>query len=323
MMEVLLSAPLLTIQDSGRSGWRHLGVPQCGMMDDLALQQGNLLLGNDDSAAGLEITSGPVLLKFHGDCRIVVMGADLNSSITGADQLAKVSRLIPGFVYHIAAGDCVRLGAPSVPGLRAMLMVSGGFAVEPVLGSRSTDLINGFGGLHGQALRAGDQVPIGTQTSIRRRQGVRQCSWQPVFRVIRGPDISRTAEDMLHQFVNALWQVDARSNRMGLRLQGDALQRFAATQTYSRSFSIGVLPGVIQLPPDAQPIVLAADAQTTGGYPAIASIINTDLWQLAYMTPGTRVQFYEITLAEAHGLASHRKRQLDKLRAALAMSGNA
>jgi allophanate hydrolase subunit 2 len=111
---------------------------------------------------------------------------------------------------------------------------------------------------------------------------------------------------------------------MGLRLQGDSLQPHEpADQPSSRLLSIGVLPGLIQVPPDGQPILLAADAQTTGGYPAIASVISADLWQLAYMTSGTRVRFAKISLADAHGLARHQQQQMLRLRDALRLRGEA
>jgi allophanate hydrolase subunit 2 len=120
------------------------------------------------------------------------------------------------------------------------------------------------------------------------------------------------------------WMVTAQSNRMGLRLQGDSLQPHEpADQPSSRLLSIGVLPGLIQVPPDGQPILLAADAQTTGGYPAIASVISADLWQLAYMTSGTRVRFAKISLADAHGLARHQQQQMLRLRDALRLRGEA
>ena len=148
MIEVLLSSPLLTIQDTGRTGWRHLGVPRCGMMDDLALRQGNLLLGNDEGAAAMEVTSAPVLVRFLHDSAIVLMGADMQASILGPDLAnTRQQRLLTGFVYLLRAGDCLRLHAAKTPGQRAMLMVRGGIDVPLVLGSRSTDIMNGFGGL--------------------------------------------------------------------------------------------------------------------------------------------------------------------------------
>lgn len=321
MIEVLLSSPLLTIQDTGRSGWRHLGVPRCGMMDELALRQGNLLLGNDEHAAGLEITSAPVLLRFLQDSAIVLMGADMQASILDQDHKnTRLQGLLTGFVYQLTAGECLRLQAAKTPGQRALLMVRGGCDVPVVLGSRSTDLMSSFGGLNGQALRAGDKIPIGqaSQTSIHLKTGVRQHSWNHKLRVLTGPDFTKFDQGSRHALFDKSWMVTAQSNRMGLRLQGDSLQlNESSDKPSTRLLSIGVLPGLIQVPPDGQPILLAADAQTTGGYPAIASIISTDLWQLAYMTSGTRVRFAEVSLAEAHGLARHQQQQMDRLRDAL------
>ncbi|MDO9520764.1 MAG: biotin-dependent carboxyltransferase family protein [Pseudohongiella sp.] len=330
MMEVLLSAPMLTIQDNGRQGWRHLGVPRCGMMDKLALCQANLLLGNDENAAALEITSGPVLLKFNQNSLIVVMGADMQTCILDGDQnTVKRKNLIPGFIYALQAGDCLRMSQAAQPGQRAMLMVAGGFDVEPVMGSRSTDLMNGFGGLHGQALRAGDKVPIGAApagtmseaiktANLPHKSGVRQHSWNHELRIMPGTDYSRFDDKARKYLCESRWTLSPDCNRMGLRLQGEALNLARTPEkNTTRHLSIGVLPGLIQVPPDGQPIILAADAQTTGGYPAIASIISCDLWQLAYMTPGTRIRFSEVSLAEAHGLASHQQQQIQKLRDSL------
>jgi 5-oxoprolinase (ATP-hydrolysing) subunit C len=325
MIEVLLSSPMLTIQDSGRAGWRHLGVPRCGMMDDLALRQGNLLLGNDEGAAALEITSAPVLLRFLRDSAIVLMGADMQASILDADLAnTRQQPLLTGFVYLLRAGDCLRLNAAKTPGQRAMLMVRGGIDVPLVLGSRSTDIMNGFGGLQGQALRAGDTIPVGEHSNkpLPLKTGVRQHSWNHTLRVLTGPDFAHFSQDSRRALFEKSWMVTAQSNRMGLRLQGDSLRQHDPTdQPSSRQLSTGVLPGLIQVPPDGQPILLAADAQTIGGYPAIASIISADLWQLAYMTSGTRVRFAQISLAEAHGLARHQQQQMLRLRDALRLRG--
>lgn len=324
MMEVLLSAPMMTIQDSGRHGWRHLGVPRCGMMDTLALWQANLLLGNNENDAGLEITMGPVLLKFHRDIRIVLMGADMHACVYGPDQQSvKHAHLIPGFVYSLDTGDCLRLNQASQPGQRAMLMVDGGFDVEPVMGSRSTDLMNHFGGFEGRALRTGDRITTGSATATNhqpadKNTGVRQHSWNHELRVMPGTDYPRFRQQARTQLLESRWTVSQDCNRMGLRLQGPALNMaMDSGKESTRHLSIGVLPGLIQVPPDGKPIILAADAQTTGGYPAIASIISCDLWQLAYMTPGTRIRFVEVSLAEAHGLARHQQLQLQKLRTSL------
>lgn len=319
-MEVLLSAPLLTIQDQGRHGWRHLGVPRCGVMDTLALQQANLLLGNALDAAALEITSGPVLLRFTRPTRILLMGADMQACVFAADRSTlKLGRVLPGFVTLLDAGDCLRLQQTPAAGQRALLAVAGGFDVPPVMGSRSTDLINAFGGLEGRSLRAGDIVPVGIDhapASINppEHRGVRQQRWSTVLRILPAADFKRFDERARSALLETRWRVHADSNRMGLRLAGEALTLLPGQ---ARQLSMGVLPGLIQVPSDGQPIILAADAQTTGGYPAIASVISADLWQLAYLGPGTLLSFNEVSLAEAHGLRSHQQLQLDRLRVAL------
>lgn len=321
-MEVLRAAPLLTIQDLGRQGWRHLGVPCCGVMDPLALQQANLLLGNDKNAAALEITSTPALLRFTEPVQLVLMGADVSASHLAADTKTVVKRSVrPGFIHTLAAGECLHLQRAPAPGLRALLAVAGGFDVEPVLGSRSTDLMNGFGGWQGRALRAADKIPIG-KTGIDRppeTRGVRQQTWHPVFRILPAADFKRFDQRSRSALLETPWRVQTESNRMGLRLQGEPLTLLPST---GRQLSMGVLPGLIQVPPSGQPVILASDAQTTGGYPAIASIISADLWQLAYMPPGTRIRFVDVSLAEAHGLGSRQRLQLQRLQDSLCRKGH-
>ena len=321
-MEVLRAAPLLTIQDLGRQGWRHLGVPCCGAMDSLALQQANLLLGNDKNAAALEITSTPLLLRFTQPVQLVLMGADVTALHLATDTKTVVNQFVrPGFINTLQAGECLQLQRAPAPGLRALLTVAGGFDVEPVLGSRSTDLMNGFGGWQGRALRAGDQIPVG-KTVIDRQpenRGVRQQTWHPVFRILPAADFKRFDQRSRSALLETPWRVQTESNRMGLRLQGESLTLLPST---ARQLSMGVLPGLIQVPPSGQPVILASDAQTTGGYPAIASIISADLWQLAYMPPGTRIRFVDVSLAEAHGLGSRQRLQLQRLQDSLCRKGH-
>ena len=321
MIEVLLSAPQLTVQDTGRRGQRHLGVPRCGMLDALALQKANLLLGNQADAAGLEITFGPVQLRAHTDLHIVLMGKDLlatlqrdgrsdgrsdgpsdgqNDGLSDGKNDGKKrsagSFLTPGFVHFWPAGTTLRLRAAANGIGRSCLAVAGGIDVPMVLGSRSTDLANRFGGLHGRALVTGDRLPVGSATVWPvPLQGLRQSAADGQLRILPGPDYPQLDEAARDMLLTTPWRVTQSSNRMGLRLEGPQLD---VIQTGPR-LSFGVLPGQIQVPADGQPIILAADAQTTGGYPCIASVISADLWQLAYLTPGARITFSEVDIALA------------------------
>jgi len=310
MIEVVHTAPLLTVQDTGRRGSRHLGVPLCGALDTPALRQANLLLGNLTQAAGLEITGGPLTLRSHGDHYLVLMGADMNARITLPASLATNAAphplaISPGFITAFPSGAVLHLTRAQIPGQRALLAFAGGIAVPRVMGSRSTDLNNGFGGFAGRSLRAGDHLAINPSATALLTVGVRQPPASGTLRCIRSLDYDSFKAATQSAFWHAAWQISASSNRMGLRLHGKPLPAPIASQR----LSTGVLPGMIQVPPDGQPIVLAADAQTTGGYPVIASVIQADLWQLAYQAPGMRLKFMEVSIAEAQGLLAAQTQQ--------------
>lgn len=318
MIEVLLAAPQLTVQDTGRLGRRHLGVPLCGMLDSLTLQKANLLLGNPVNAAGLEITFGPVQLRAATDMHIVLMGTDLRATLQDEGRKQpSTAPLIPGFVHFWPAGKTLYLKASPHGRGRACLAVAGGINVPVVLGSRSTDLANRFGGLDGRPVVAGDHLPVGYPlVSPASRQGLRQPAADGHLRILPGPDYHELGEHAQHTLRDTAWRVTQSSNRMGLRLEGPRLK---VSEAGSR-LSVGVLPGQIQVPADGQPIVLAADAQTTGGYLCVASVIGPDIWQLAYLTPGTRVTFSEVDLATAQYLQHQQTEYLRRLSAQLARS---
>lgn len=309
MIEVILAAPLLTVQDTGRVGRRHLGVPRCGMLDVPALQKANLLLGNPLDAAGLEITFAPVRLKALADHHIVLMGTDLQARLFDADNKAG-QVLVPGFVHAWPAGHTLHLAAAPQGVGRACLAIAGGIDVPLVLGSRSTDLANRFGGLEGRALITGDTLPVGQpDAGTIPVRGVRQPVADGQLRVLPGPDYAELSAADRDTLWHTSWRVGAASNRMGLRLDGTPLTLVDA----GSRLSYGVLPGQIQVPADGCPIVLAADAQTTGGYPCIGSVVSADLWQLAYLTPGAFIRFVEVDLPTAQYLRQHQAAHLQWL----------
>ncbi|MGQ3054952.1 MAG: biotin-dependent carboxyltransferase family protein, partial [Roseateles sp.] len=152
MIEILRAGPLTTVQDLGRPGWRDRGLSRCGALDDLALQWGNLLVGNAPGAAGLEFTLGPARLRLNADCCIAVTGTDTEATLDGQP-------LRPWWRQHVRAGQTLQLAAPHER-MRSYVVISGGIAVPAMLGSRSTDLKAGFGGLDGRPLREGDRLPL-------------------------------------------------------------------------------------------------------------------------------------------------------------------
>ncbi|WP_322062196.1 biotin-dependent carboxyltransferase family protein [Paraburkholderia sp. J63] len=334
MIEVLRAGLLTTVQDLGRPGYRHLGVATGGALDTLALEVGNRLVGNRHDAAGLEITFGPVALRFARATRVAITGTEFGATLGGKPVWSWWS-------LPVEAGETLVLNGAK-RGMRAYVCVAGGIDVLPMLGSRSTDLAAGFGGLAGRALKDGDRLATGASFAAGGERaslaagappfGVKapsQCSfvypdeaphrrgrhpdgalWAMPVRVLRGPEYESFTPEAQRAFWSDEWQVTPNSNRMGYRLEGTPLAREARTDLLSHA----VLPGTIQVPPNGQPIVLMSDAQTTGGYPKIGAVIRADLWKLGQVRLTAAVRFVETTPAVArHALLEERAylRQID------------
>ncbi|WP_321818435.1 MULTISPECIES: biotin-dependent carboxyltransferase family protein [unclassified Paraburkholderia] len=339
MIEVLRAGLLTTVQDPGRTGYHHLGVATCGALDTLALEVGNRLVGNRPDAAGLEITFGPVVLRFARATRVAITGTDFGATLGGKPVWSWWS-------LPVAAGEELVLpGAKR--GMRVYVSVAGGIDVLPMLGSRSTDLAAGFGGLAGRALKDGDRLAIGASFAPGGERaslvpgapafGVKapsQCSfvyvdephyrrgrhadgvlWALPVRVLRGPEYDSFTADAQRTFWSDEWQVTPNSNRMGYRLEGTPLARANGADLLSHA----VLPGTIQVPPSGQPIVLMSDAQTTGGYPKIGAVIRADLWKLAQVRLGGGVRFVETTPAAARHALLEERAYLRQIETAIAM----
>ncbi|HXC03059.1 MAG TPA: biotin-dependent carboxyltransferase family protein [Opitutaceae bacterium] len=309
-MTVLSPGLLATVQDLGRPGHRRQGVASGGAMDAFALQVANLLVGNAGNAPVLEFALTGPRLKFSGDALIALCGGEFGD--------------LPDWrLVRVRAGGEISLEKCRA-GCRGYLAVAGGFDVPRVLGGCGTDLRGGFGGHEGRALRAGDilKVKRGVLEAHTMRPDaalhhfiapeIRPAySRSPTVRVVRGTE----AGEYSGEFFQHLFTVETHSDRMGLRLTGPHLERRAKA---GELVSSPVTPGTIQVPPDGQPIVLMADAQTLGGYPKIAHAISVDLPLLAQLRPGDTVRFQEVALAEAHRLRLAREHTLAILREGLA-----
>lgn len=287
MLEIIRAGIQTTIQDMGRHGQRHLGIAQAGALDQPALILANRLLNNPAEAAGIEIAMGPVDIRFCRDGWFALTGADFDATLDGHAAWL-------GWRLPCRAGQRLLLSGPRI-GMRAYLAVDGGIDVPMVLGARATDLRGRFGGLAGRALQAGDRLPQGPAIPHLNRCGALTSPWSPIIRALPGPEYAEFTADARHLLWQADWLVSAQSDRMGYRLTGPSLQRAEPRELLSH----GVLPGVVQVPPNGQPIVLLADAQTTGGYPRIATVIEADLWKFAQARPGQRLRFVESDLSEA------------------------
>ncbi len=318
-----------TVQDLGRPGHRHEGVPLAGALDTTSLALANALVGNEPNAAVLECTLTGPTLRVLVPTVVALAGADLGAYERGSGRrLAPLRRhrLVPGVVLAFA-------GAAPDRGCRAYLAVAGGGIHVPlVLGSRSTSLVGGFGGFHGRAVRSGDVLHVGGETvfvggglsgsppaalvDAIQASSLPAGSGPTPVRVLPG-ELAAGPSDRSPTFTGLLastWTIDPASDRRGLRLVGAALAPPVAADAPSR----GVLPGTIQLTPSGGPLVLLADGGTTGGYPVVAVIIAADLPILGQLAPGSSVQFVAADLEEARRAEMERRSHLDGLAAALA-----
>ncbi|MFD1468515.1 biotin-dependent carboxyltransferase family protein [Hymenobacter caeli] len=324
-LSILRPGLLTTVQDLGRPGYQHIGMVVGGAMDAPALRVANLLVGNADGAAGLEITLQGPRLRFAAGHLFALTGARLSPTLDG--QPVEMNRPV-----WAPAGAELAFGAP-VAGGRAYLAVAGGLAVAPVLGSRATYLRAGLGGLHGRALRAGDELPVGAPSAVGQRLGQAlagsrwaQARWtvgprlcpvprpHPVVRAVRGPEYEQFSAGSQQAFWQQPFVVTAAADRMGYRLQGPDLARLTATELLSSAVTFGT----VQVPADGQAIVLLADRQTTGGYPRLAQVITADFGALAQARPGQALRFQEVSLAEAQALYLAQERAIRALPGAIA-----
>jgi len=318
-LTITRSGFLSTVQDLGRVSLRQFGVSVGGALDLHALRVANLLVGNDENAAALEITSGLVRLQFD-DQRIVAWCG-------GEYDVAVGSRQIPsGHSAYVGANEELSIAGPR-EGCRAWLAISGGIDVPVVLGSRSTDLRGSFGGFEGRALRDGDVISLGSnsacaKTLIDRLGQEKIAAWsishdwsnpaqqEPMLRVVHGSDWGRFDDSLHNALTSETFLVSPDSDRMGARLEGPKLRRREACDLISEA----VAPGTIQVPPDGKPIVLLGDCQTIGGYPKIAHVATVDLPVAAQLRAGDRVRFREVSLADAHRFLSERNGDLEQFR---------
>jgi len=317
VIDILRAGLLTTVQDLGRTGQREFGVASGGAVDPLACAVANRLAGNELSAATLEITMGACAIRFSSATIVALTGADCHADLDGVPVWS-------WWRFPVARGQTLTL-RPARFGMRTYLAVAGGIDVPVALGSRSTDLAAGFGGHEGRALHDGDRLAIGhASTDIHKvgPLGVRPPLWlsDPLahrVRVLPGPEYDDFTAATHKTFWENPWQVTPNSNRMGYRLAGPE----ALARKKNRAHDLpshGVLPGVVQVPPSGQPIILLADAQTTGGYPKIGTVISADLWRLGQARLGSTLYFSECTQAEAREAWREQLRYLAQIERALA-----
>jgi len=306
-LTVRTAGPSTTVQDRGRIGWGHLGVPRSGALDLPALVRANTLVGNVPFAAALEVTLGGLVVVFEADVVVALTGARCPLSVDGVPAGHGVAVGVP-------AGAALRVDAARV-GVRAYLAVAGGIAVEPVLGSRSTDTLSGLGP---RRLRDGDRLPLGCSTAapgdlpaVGAAGDVGGLGWaaageldlagvaagyaarsvaepaipaEPVLRVHPGPREDWFEPAAIEALYATPWTVTSESDRVGARLDGPALPRAITDELPSE----GMVAGALQVPPSG-PVLFLADHPVTGGYPVIGVVDPDDLWLAAQAPPGSTV----------------------------------
>jgi len=296
LVEVIRPGLLTTVQDSGRYGYQQYGVPVCGAMDGYAFTVANLLVGNNEWDACLEISLLGPCLRVLGDTVVAVTGADLNPTVNDKP-------LSMWEAARVRCGDIISFGEPGT-GCRSYLAIAGGIDVPEVMGSRSTYVRSRLGGLDGRPIRSGDSLHTGGSrpvlTAKLPRQYIPELMAENTLRVILGPQHDRFTEKGIHTFLSSEYTVTAQADRMGCRLEGPPIEHIHGADIVSD----GIPPGAVQVPADGLPIVLLADRQTTGGYTKIATVSTIDLSKVAQAQLGDRVRFSEITRSEAHRLLS-------------------
>nr|WP_314900915.1 biotin-dependent carboxyltransferase family protein [uncultured Deefgea sp.] len=286
--EVIRAGVQSTVQDIGRSNAAQWGVPQAGAADLLSFALANLLLGNSPDAACIEMTLGGVELRFWAETDFALAGADCTA-------LLDEKPLLPYSRQRAQAGQTLKLKAPA-RGMRTYLALLGGVEVPQVLGSPSTLLSARLGGMAGRALRAGDVLQAELQIlSQRLPLAIAAPQWRPQLRVMRGPQWGNLSDNARQLFQNNHWQVSNKSDRMGMKLLGNKLEMAIPIEMASQA----VFAGTIQLPPNGLPILLQADAQTTGGYPIVGQVIQADLWLAGQCRANDRIQFVMVDADEA------------------------
>jgi len=301
-----------TVQDLGRTGYRKDGIIVSGAMDTLALQIGNLLLGNEMDEAGLECTlMGPKIL-FETAQLVALTGGDISPAVDGV--AVKMWRPL-----YVKKGSVLSFGA-AVRGCRTYLTVFGGFKLHEVLGSYSTYLKAGFGGYNGRALKNEDilsfhKIYKGTEKLFNWSLDLKLYPDLDgeMIRVLKGPEYDLFTDQSLALLEEEKFQITNEADRMGYRLQGAVLQMTEAKEMLSSA----VCFGTVQVTPGGSAIILMADHQTTGGYPRVLQVITADLTRLAQMKSGQQIRFKLVTLAEARAALLLRENQVKQLKQAI------
>jgi len=305
MIELLRVPSLLTVQDSGRSGYRKLGVPISGFMDDYSARIANYLVGNPGNAPLLEfLLTGPTL-KFNASAVFAVAG-DVDVKLNGAP-------VDPWTSYWAKRGDVLEVGVVK-SGLYGYIAFAGGIKCEPLLGSCSTYAKAGLG----KPLKAGDVLNLG-YAILTGREGRRlpeelrpdYSAEEITVGVVLGLDLGHFTEEGVRTFLSEAYTITPESDRMGYRLDGRAIEH---SEKGAGIVTGPLVPGTVQVPPNGKPIVMMRDAQTTGGYARIGVVASAHLHRLAQLRPGFKVRFREMSVEDARNELFKKEKTLEAIR---------
>jgi len=322
-IEVIRAGILTTIQDLGRYGYQKFGLNINGAMDEGAARVANILVGNDENCAVLELTLTGTSLKMTADHLIAICGGDMSATMNGQS--------VPNWQPFIASKDAIISFGHYKSGCRVYIALAGGINVSAVLGSYSTNIRANIGGYEGRALRNGDVIEVHDMRSQSCSMGL----WKKLhsnesntfnaqhfgiayadsvtIRFIAGPEYDLLDEDNKMKFTQSKWIIDSQSDRMGYRLQGPSLEMKRKQELITE----GVVHGIIQLPANGQPIVLLSDRQTTGGYPRIAVVAAVDIPMFGQLKPGSAITFAAVTIEEAEKLLFDSEKDIKRLKIAI------
>ena len=297
------------MQDRGRYGFQRFGVPVSGALDAFALRAANLLAGNDDGDAGLEMTVLGPRVRFGADTWFAIAGADLAPMLDG--------KPVPNWRRVRASAGSVLGFQGSRDGMRAYLAVAGGIDVPRLMGSRSTYLKGEFGGFDGRPLRAGDTLetlggPNGDEfddVELPESFVVPEYGHDHRIRVVFGPQGAAFTEPGVETLLGSEYKVSVQSDRMGYRLDGPGIEHVSGPDIVSD----GTALGAVQVPGNGLPIILLADRGTTGGYAKIATVVSVDIGRIAQAMPGDAIRFEAVSVEEAHAILAEQEAALRDL----------
>ena len=305
----LVQAPgsYTTVQDNGRFGYQKMGIPVSGVLDSFAGSVANLLVGNPEESAVLEITVTGPRLTFLRNIDVALAGAEMGATLNNQPLNCWES-------FRVSPGDILKMQQVKI-GCRAYLAVSGGIDVPKVMGSRSTYMVGKLGGYQGRPLKKGDILRCcgGTLLDVPRRLPsalIPRYSSEIVLRAIPGPQDDFFHEEELATFFQSEFTISTNANRMGYRLQGPSIRQ--KENMPASIISDPSLSGSVQIPADGQPIILLGE-QTMGGYTKIATVISTDIPKVAQTIPGNVIRFEKVTLETAYSLHMKQKKLMREI----------